>query len=186
MCSREPPHGLLPSAKSTPGRSPASAASSPSSSLLGPVRGDIDFDGYADANTRFHRALAALPGSGIIERELERVWRLPFASPSAFLPDKEDFVSGRRSLDLAQAQHRAIVEAIAGREGARAEHLAREHAHTARNDMEHVLRERSGGGRECARPAAGLTSVTIGTAGAMSESHVRDSRAGPMLCSYQS
>jgi len=107
--------------------------------------GDIDFDAYADANARFHRALAALSGSRVIERELERVSRLPFAGPSAFIPHKEYFVSHRRrSLDLAQAQHRAIVEAITAREGARAEHLAREHARTARDDMELVLRERLG------------------------------------------
>jgi len=112
---------------------------------FGPEGGDIDFDAYADANARFHRALAALSGSRVIERELERVSRLPFAGPSAFIPHKEYFVSHRRrSLDLAQAQHRAIVEAIVAREGARAEHLAREHARTARNDMEHVLRERLG------------------------------------------
>jgi GntR family transcriptional regulator of vanillate catabolism len=124
---------------------------------FGPVGADIDFDTYAEANARFHDALATLSGSRLFERELERVARLPFAAPSAFIPDKEYFVSRRRSLDLAQAQHRAIVEAIAGREGARAEHLAREHARTARSDMEQVLRERLG----AEAPFAGL----IGTLG---------------------
>jgi len=104
----------------------------------------VDFEAYSDANTRFHLALAALSGSRVIERELERVWRLPFAAPSAFLPDKEYFVSHRRSLDIAQAQHRAIVDAIAAREGARAEHIAREHARRARSDLEYVVRQRLG------------------------------------------
>ena len=111
---------------------------------FGPDSGDIDFDGYAEANTRFHLALGALSGSRVVERELERVSRLPFAGPSAFVPNAEYFVSHSRSLVLAQSQHRAIVEAIAAREGARAEHVAREHARTARNDMEQVLRERLG------------------------------------------
>jgi GntR family transcriptional regulator of vanillate catabolism len=111
---------------------------------FGPGRDDIDFDGYSEANTRFHRALAALPGSSVIARELERVTRLPFAAPSAFVPDKDYFLLRRRSLDVAQAQHRAIVDAIAAREGARAEHIAREHARMARDDMEAILRERRG------------------------------------------
>jgi GntR family transcriptional regulator of vanillate catabolism len=122
---------------------------------FGPLRDDIDFDGYSEANTRFHRALAALPGSSVIAREIERVTRLPFAAPSAFLPDKDYFVSRRRSLDIAQAQHRAIVDAIAAREGARAEHLAREHARMARDDMEAILRERRGGSLQ----VGGLTLV---------------------------
>jgi GntR family transcriptional regulator, vanillate catabolism transcriptional regulator len=104
--------------------------------------GDIDFEGYAAHNAGFHLELAGLPGSPLLERELERVCRLPFAAPSAFLPDKEQFATRRRSLGIAQAQHRAIVEAIAGREGTRAEHLAREHARLARDDMEYILRER--------------------------------------------
>ena len=67
--------------------------------------------------------------------------RLPFASPSAFLPDKGDIAAFRRSLHVAQAQHRAIVDAIAAREGSRAEHVAREHARTARYNLEYILRE---------------------------------------------
>lgn len=109
------------------------------------VRGSddgIDFVGYAKANARFHRILAALPGSALLLREFDRVTRLPFAAPSAFLPDREFFMSHRRSLDRAQEQHRAIVEAIVAREGQRAEHLAREHARVARTDLETLIRER--------------------------------------------
>lgn len=106
--------------------------------------GDTDFDNYSRLNADFHNALAHLAGSKVIARELDRVMRLPFASPSAFLPDKVDMVSRRHSLDLAQAQHREIVAAIGEREGARAEALAREHARTARRDLEYVIaRKRS-------------------------------------------
>ena len=105
-------------------------------------RGDIAFERYGEANVRFHAQFVALARSRVIEREIERIYRLPFAAPSAILPDKDYFVSRRRSLDLAQFQHRAIVEAIAAREGTRAEHLAREHARTARGDVEEVLRLR--------------------------------------------
>lgn len=106
--------------------------------------GDVDFDCYSRLNADFHEALAGLSGSKIIQRELERVVRLPFASPSAFLPDKMQMESRRGSLELAQAQHREIISAIRNREGARAEALAREHARTARRDLEYVMKEKAG------------------------------------------
>ena len=109
---------------------------------FGKLPGDVDFENYSRLNADFHRALAHLAGSKIVARELERVMRLPFASPSAFLPDKVDLTNGRRSLDFAQAQHREIVAAIAAREGARAEALAREHARTARRDLEYVIEKK--------------------------------------------
>lgn len=104
--------------------------------------GDIDFENYSRLNADFHHALARLAGSKILARELERVMHLPFASPSAFLPDKVDLTDGRRSLEFAQAQHREIVAAIAAREGTRAEALAREHARTARRDLEYVVEKK--------------------------------------------
>lgn len=109
---------------------------------LGPASAEIDFQGYAVHNSRFHQILAGMPGSGLILREFQRVTRLPFAAPSAFLPDRAFFIVHRRSLDRAQEQHRAIVDAIVAREGQRAEHLAREHARVARDDLETLIRER--------------------------------------------
>lgn len=108
---------------------------------FGEQPGDVDFEAYSKYNAEFHRELAALSGSDMIAREVERVTRLPFASPSAFMPDKADIVAFRRSLHIAQEQHKAIVSAISGREGARAEALAREHARTARRNLEVVMRE---------------------------------------------
>lgn len=108
---------------------------------FGEAPGDIDFNSYTKLNAQFHRALARLAGSDIVERELERVKLLPFASPSAFLPDQVDIKARRRSLEFAQAQHREIVAAIKAREGARAEALAREHARTARRDLEFAISE---------------------------------------------
>jgi GntR family transcriptional regulator of vanillate catabolism len=107
------------------------------------LRGDIadmDFDRYVDLNAAFHELLWSL-GSRTIRREIERVTSLPFASPSAFLDKQADVPAFRRSLYGAQAQHRAMVNAIELREGARAESLAREHARLARHNLEHVLDE---------------------------------------------
>lgn len=106
------------------------------------VTGDpmsIRFERYVELNGEFHRMLAALSGSETIRREIERATRLPFASPSAFLESQVDVPAFRKSVGVAQAQHRGIVEAIELREGARAEALAREHARMARRNLEYVL-----------------------------------------------
>jgi GntR family transcriptional regulator of vanillate catabolism len=103
--------------------------------------GEVDFEAYAEQNAAFHRELAGLSGSDIVRREVERMTRLPFASPSAFLPDRADIEAFRRSLNTAQDQHRAIVAAIAAREGTRAEMIAREHARIARRNLEYVMTE---------------------------------------------
>jgi GntR family transcriptional regulator of vanillate catabolism len=108
---------------------------------FGEAPDDVDFDAYSELNATFHIELAGLAGSEVVRREVARVARLPFASPSAFSPDLADIAAFRRSLNLAQEQHRSIVSAIAAREGSRAEALAREHARAARRNLEYVLRE---------------------------------------------
>jgi GntR family transcriptional regulator, vanillate catabolism transcriptional regulator len=102
--------------------------------------GEIDdFEGYGELNARFHSILATLAGSEIVEREIERVSKLPFASPSAFIHEQSEAAAFRLSLVSAQAQHRSIVEAIAKREGFRAETVAREHARVARQNLEDAI-----------------------------------------------
>lgn len=95
-----------------------------------------DFDRYSELNAAFHDALADLCNSPIIQRELERVKSLPFASPSAFVLGTADSVASHRALVIGQVQHRALVDAIEAGEGWRAEALAREHARIARENLE--------------------------------------------------
>lgn len=104
--------------------------------LANPER--IDFDGYISENAAFHRLLSRMAGSQLIQREADRVSRLPLASPSAFLREQELIPDFSASLVRAQHQHRAILEAIRAREGARAEHLAREHARLARRNLDYL------------------------------------------------
>lgn len=99
----------------------------------------VDFDGYAECNAAFHHELAALSGSAIVRREVERITQLPFASPSAFLPDKANIAAFRKSLHMAQEQHHAIAAAIEAREGFRAEATAREHARAARRNLDYIM-----------------------------------------------
>lgn len=98
----------------------------------------IDFDAYVHENASFHRHLSAMAGSAVIRREADRVSRLPLASPSAFLSEQELIPDFHASLQRAQEQHRALLDAIRAREGARAEALAREHARLARRNLDHL------------------------------------------------
>jgi GntR family transcriptional regulator of vanillate catabolism len=111
--------------------------------IVEPGPQDMDFVAYIERNAAFHDMLASLSGSEIICREIERVVRLPFAGPSAFLNAQVDIPAFRASLAIGQAQHRAIVEAIEMREGARAEALAREHSRLARHNLDYVMQDRT-------------------------------------------
>ncbi len=100
------------------------------------------FRQYIDLNAKFHAALLDLSRSRMLRRAIEQACSLPFASPSAFL--NRQFISGDlRELFLISAdQHCSIVEAIANREGMRAETLTREHARVARRNLEDALKNR--------------------------------------------
>lgn len=102
----------------------------------------MDFDAYVGRNATFHDMLAGLAGSALVRREIERAVALPFAGPSAFLNAQTDIPAFRKSLTIGQGHHRAIVEAIDLREGARAEALAREHARLARANLDFVSGDR--------------------------------------------
>ena len=108
----------------------------------------LDFERYAELNAAFHAALARLAASPLLEREALRAHRLPLASPSAFLGSQAAQLEFRRSLIIAQSQHRAMLAAVSAREGSRAEALGREHARLARQNFDAALRhgpEGSGG-----------------------------------------
>jgi GntR family transcriptional regulator of vanillate catabolism len=97
---------------------------------------------YVDLNERFHALLRKAAGSQVLERALEGIVSLPFASPSAFVLAQAELPESREVLLVAQSHHRGLVDAIDRREGARAEALAREHARLARRNLEIVLRNR--------------------------------------------
>src|SRR5690606_3916375 len=75
----------------------------------------------------------------VLRREIDRVTHLPFASPSAFLPNNADVEAFRLSLRPAQEQHRDLLDAIVKREGTRAEAIAREHARAPRRNLDILL-----------------------------------------------
>jgi GntR family transcriptional regulator of vanillate catabolism len=100
------------------------------------------FERYVDLNERFHSLLYDAARSPLLERALEHAISLPFAGPSAFVLAEAELPESREVLIVAQSHHRALIDAIDRREGARAESIAREHARLARLNLDIVLRHR--------------------------------------------
>jgi len=121
--------------------------------LAAPVLNDESFAVYAAENARFHALLAEGAGSDVVRRQVERAAALPFASPNGFVMARRSGPRARDMLVVAQEQHRAAVDAIVAREGARAEALMREHARIAHQNLREALATRQGMQRV---PGAGL------------------------------
>lgn len=100
------------------------------------------FTAYIELNARFHGGLVELSRSRILRRAVRQVSALPFGSASAFLLAQQFVPDSRHLFLVALDHHRDIVEAIAAREGTRAETLAREHARLARRNLDIALKDR--------------------------------------------
>ena len=107
--------------------------------LATPSLSEDSFSGYVLHNGRFHDLLAEMAGSDMVRRQLERAKTLPFASPNGFVLARATGPDARDALVVAQAQHRAVLEAIQRHEGARAESLMREHARIAHGNLRAAL-----------------------------------------------
>jgi GntR family transcriptional regulator of vanillate catabolism len=100
------------------------------------------FKQYIVLNEKFHGALLDLSRSRMLRRAVEQACSLPFASPAAFL-ERQIISTDLHELFLISAdQHCGIVEAIASRDGLRAEMLTREHALVARRNLDDALKNR--------------------------------------------
>jgi len=97
---------------------------------------------YIDLNAKFHAGLIELSRSRMLQRAIERACTLPFASPSAFLKRQTISPDLREIFLISADQHCRILEAIAGRQGMRAEMMAREHSLVARRNLEDALKNR--------------------------------------------
>lgn len=98
---------------------------------------------YIALNAQFHNEILRLSRSRRLVRAIEQVCSLPFASPNAFLRSQFLAPESHELFLISVEHHRAIHEAIASREGARAEAVAREHARVARRNLETALEHRS-------------------------------------------
>ena len=87
-----------------------------------------DIECWSAVNARFHAALVAGAGSRVVADAIARNDHLPFASADSITFEAEQLGAETRKLQVAQMQHRLIVDALLAREGARVEALVREHA----------------------------------------------------------
>ena len=106
---------------------------------------EADYDSfvaYIGLNDRFHALFLRSARSPVLERALESVLSLPFAAPGALVLAQAELPESREILVIAQSHHRAMVEAIEHREGARADGIGREHARIAKRNLDIVLDHR--------------------------------------------
>jgi GntR family transcriptional regulator of vanillate catabolism len=90
------------------------------------------FATYMELNEAFHAAIIDLAKSVMLKRAYQHAVSLPFASPSAMVFPTSGLAYADDALAISKEHHRSIVEAIAKRQGTRAENLAREHAFIGR------------------------------------------------------
>jgi GntR family transcriptional regulator of vanillate catabolism len=101
---------------------------------------------YVEHNAAFHAGVCDLCRSVPLLKQIERVNGLPFASPSAFVALNSDPLGARHVFDIAQHQHRSLLEAIERRQGTRAEAIAREHARLSVTNLQRIFAGNSGDG----------------------------------------
>jgi GntR family transcriptional regulator, vanillate catabolism transcriptional regulator len=108
--------------------------------VVGGAIGTEEFARYMALNARFHAMLVEIADSPPLARQIERAIALPFASPSGFVMAQSLLPDSHRLLAVAQDQHRCAVDAIAHREGARAQAIMQEHARLAGRNLRLALR----------------------------------------------
>jgi GntR family transcriptional regulator of vanillate catabolism len=95
---------------------------------------------FMELNEKLHAEILRLADCRMLQRAMEHVCSLPFASPSAFVRRQYLAPESWDLFHIAVDQHQGIVDAITNRESARAETLAREHARVARRNLETALK----------------------------------------------
>ena len=104
---------------------------------------DIEsFTRYLDLNQSFHMGIFELANNKSLVRALEQIYKFPFVSPSSRVLLVKTLPAHPTIAPIASEHHRALLEAIERREGARAESLGREHARLTRRNLEEALGDR--------------------------------------------
>ena len=97
------------------------------------------FPSYLLLNDRFHAEIVRLAKNEILKKALDGVVALPLASRRALVSLQNTFPESAEIFMIARDQHLQTIDAIAKRQGARAESLAREHALISRRALEMAL-----------------------------------------------
>lgn len=106
-------------------------------------RKSVDLARWAAMNARYHGALVEAAGNGALRSALEHVTKSPLAAASVLGVSGVSPKLELSFLERAQADHEDVLQAILGREGARAEALMREHARRSRDNKRKLAQERA-------------------------------------------
>lgn len=97
------------------------------------------FPRYLQINDKFHGEILRLARNETLKGVLDRLLSVPLASRDALVSLQTKFPESLEIFIVARDQHLQIIDAIAKRQGARAESIAREHAQISRRALEVVL-----------------------------------------------
>ena len=90
---------------------------------------------YDQLNVDFHHRVTELSDSEILISEVQRTYRFPFASPSAFPTRLDDVKRFEATLVVGQYHHQQVFEAIKESAGARAFSIMYEHSRLAHQNV---------------------------------------------------
>jgi len=108
---------------------------------IGALVADSDYESfvsYLELNEQFHALLMKLARSVLLGRAMASIASVPFAGASSFVLAEAELPESRHILAFGHRQHAAMIDAIAQRQGSRAESVAREHARIALSNLEIV------------------------------------------------
>lgn len=97
------------------------------------------FPAYLNLNDAFHAELVRLSKSEMLRQALDRLFAFPLTSPQGAVSFSAEWDEAPRLFIISEEHHRRIIDAIAKRQGARAESIAREHAQLMRRNVELAL-----------------------------------------------
>jgi GntR family transcriptional regulator of vanillate catabolism len=97
------------------------------------------FPTYLQLNENFHTEVLRLARNETLKHVLDRLLSLPLASRRALVSLQTKFPESSEIFIIARDQHLQMIDAIAKRQGARAESIAREHAQISRRALEVIL-----------------------------------------------
>lgn len=100
-----------------------------------------DYATYVDMNDRFHLLIVQGCGNPTVARMLDTLAGQPFAAASAMLPMQSSMAEGHQWMQVAHRTHHSLVQAIANRQGLRAQMLGEEHVQIARMNLDYALRQ---------------------------------------------
>lgn len=98
-----------------------------------------NFPAYLDLNEVFHAEILRLSKSEMLRQALDRLFSFPITSPRVFVTMRPRMIEASEVFIISREHHYRLIDAIANRQGTRAESLAREHAQLTRRNLEIML-----------------------------------------------